>query len=154
MSTLAAVRPHSWDLPLILHILGAMVSVGALTLSLFSLAGAWRTGSESLTRLGYRALAWGALPGFIVLRGAAQWIAHKEGLDNDKVDLTWLNIGFSVTDGGLTLLILATVLAGFALRRARRGEGAGIPGRVATGLVTVVLLAYLVAVWAMTAKPV
>jgi hypothetical protein len=153
MSTLAAVRPHSWDLPLILHILGAMVSVGALTLSLFSLAGAWRTGSESLTRLGYRALIWGAIPGFILLRGAGQWIAHKEGLDNDKVDLTWLNIGFSVTDGGILLLIIATILSGLAVRRTKSGGGAGVSARVATGLVSVLLVAYLVAVWAMTAKP-
>jgi hypothetical protein len=153
MSTLAVIRPHSWDLPLILHILGGMVSVGALSLCLLSLAGAWRTGSEALTRLGFRALLWGAIPGFVVLRGAAQWIAHKEGLDNDNVDLTWLNIGFTVTDAGVLLLIAATILGGLAVRRSSRGEGAGASARVATVLVSILLVAYLVAVWAMTAKP-
>lgn len=153
MSTLAATRPHSWDVPLVLHIFGGMLSVGALTLCLFSLVGALRTGSEALTRLGFRALLWGAVPGFVILRGAAQWIAHKEGLDNDNVDLTWLNIGFTVTDAGLLFLIVATVLGGFAVRRVNQGGGVGVSARISAGLVTVLLVAYLVAVWAMTAKP-
>jgi hypothetical protein len=145
---------YSWDLPLFVHVLGAMGMVGALTLSLLTLAAAWRTGSEAMTRLGLRALLWGAVPSFIVLRGAAEWIAHKEGLDSEDVDLTWLNIGFTVTDGGLLLLIIATVLSGLALRRARRdGASPSVSARVSTGLVSILLVAYLVAVWAMTTKP-
>jgi hypothetical protein len=155
MSVIASVRPDSWDLPLFLHILGAMAMVGALTLSLLSLAGAWRTGSEAMTRLGFRALLWGAVPSFVVLRAAGQWIASKEGLDDEDVDLTWLNIGFTVTDVGVLLLIVATVLAGLALRRAKRGDaGPAISARVSTGLVSILLAAYLVSVWAMTTKPV
>jgi hypothetical protein len=151
-ATLAsATRPDSWDLPLFLHILGAMVSVGALSLSVLSLAGAWRSGSEALTRLGYRALLWGAVPGYVVLRGAAQWIANKEGLEDS--DVTWINMGFSVTDAGLLLLIVSTVLAGLAMRRSARGEGPAVSARVATVLAAILLLAYLVTVWAMTAKP-
>jgi hypothetical protein len=147
----SATRPDSWDLPLFLHILGAMVSVGALSLSVLSLAGAWRSGSEALTRLGYRALLWGAVPGYVVLRGAAQWIADKEGrTDSDEA---WINIGFTVTDAGILLLIIATVLAGLAVRRSVRGEPAGASARVAVVLTSVLLIAYLVTVWAMTAKP-
>ena len=41
------------------------------------------------------------------------------------------------------------------MRRAGRGDTAGpsVRARVATGLVSFALLAYLVAVWAMTTKP-
>jgi hypothetical protein len=147
----SATRPDSWDLPLFLHIFGAMVSVGALSLSVLSLAGAWRSGSEALTRLGYRALLWGAVPGYVVLRGAAQWIANKEGLEDS--DLAWINMGFSVTDAGILLLIISTVLAGLAMRRSVRGQGPAMSARVATVLAAILLLAYLVTVWAMTAKP-
>jgi hypothetical protein len=154
VSVIGVVRPDSWDLPLFVHILSGMGVVGALTLSLLSLAAAWRTGSEAMTRLGFRALLWGVIPSFIVLRGSAEWIAHKEGLDNEDVDLAWLNIGFTVTDGGILLLIIATVLAGLALRRTRRGgAGPSVSARISTGLVSILLVAFLVAVWAMTTKP-
>jgi hypothetical protein len=155
MSTLGLIRPHDWDLPLIVHILGAMILVGALTLSAVSLIAAWRTNSGPLTRLGFMSLFYGAIPGWIVMRGGAQWIASKEGLDNDNVDLTWLNIGFSTADMGFALLIIATVIGGLMVRRIRRdGSPSPIPTRIATGLVSLMLIGYLVAVWAMTTKPV
>jgi hypothetical protein len=157
MTTLAsATRDSSWDLPLFVHILGAMVLVGALTLSAVALIAAWRSGSASLTKLGFMSLFYGALPGYVVMRAGAQWIAHKEGLDNDDVDLSWVNIGFSVSDMGFLLLIVSLVIGGIAVRRINRGEG-GSPStsaRVATGLVSLFLIACFVAVWAMTTKPV
>ncbi len=154
LATVVTTRPDAAKFWLFVHILGGMAMVGALTLCLVSLVGAWRTGSEALTRLGFRALLWGAVPAFVVLRVAAQVVLNKEGLDNDNVDLTWINIGFTVTDLGLLLLIIATVLGGLALRRARRVGGPSISARVTTGLVSVLLVAYLIAVWAMTTKPV
>ena len=155
MSVLALVRPDSWDLPLFVHIFGAMLLVGALTLSAVSLIAAWRSGSAPLTKLGFMSLFYGAIPGYIVMRGGAAWIAHKEGLDNDKVDLTWINIGFSVSDIGVVLLIAALVIGGTAVRRINRGGGGtpNIAARIATGLISVFLVACLVAVWAMTVKP-
>ena len=156
MSILAFTRPDSWDLPLFVHILGAMVLVGALTLSAVSLIAAWRSGSAPLTKLGFMSLFYGAIPGYILMRGGAQWIAHKEGLDKDNVDLSWINIGFSVSDLGFVLLAVALVIGGIAVRRINRGEG-GTPrvsARIATGLVSLFLIACLVAVWAMTTKPV
>jgi hypothetical protein len=155
MSVLALVRPDSWDLPLFVHIFGAMLLVGALTLSAVSLIAAWRSGSAPLTKLGFMSLFYGAIPGYVVMRGGAAWIAHKEGLDNDKVDLTWINIGFSVSDIGVVLLIAALVIGGTAVRTINRGGG-GMPNiatRIATGLISVFLVACLVAVWAMTVKP-
>jgi hypothetical protein len=155
MSALGLIRPHDWDLPLILHILGAMTLVGALTLSAVSLIAAWRTNSGSLTRLGFMSLFYGAIPGWIVMRAGAAWIANKEGLDNSNIDLSWLNIGNATADGGFLLLIIATVIGGLMVRRIRRdGSPSPIPTRIATGLVSLMVVAYLVAVWAMTTKPV
>ena len=120
MSLLAEVvttRPDAAKFWLFVHILGGMATVGALTLCLIALVGAWRSGSISLTRLGYRALLWGAVPSFIVMRVAAQIVLNKEGLDGDEVDLTWINIGFTVTDVGLLFLIITTVLTGLAVAK-------------------------------------
>ena len=153
MSVLAIISPDSWDLPLFVHILSAMALVGATTLAVASLAAAWRNGSLALTRLGYRALLLGVIPAWIVMRLSAQWIVDKEGLED--ANLAWIDIGFIVAEPILLLVIIATVLAGLAMRRASRGDSAGpsVGARVATGLVSFALLAYLVAVWAMTTKP-
>jgi hypothetical protein len=155
MSVLGVIRPDSWDLPLFVHILGALVLVGGLTLSAVSLIAAWRSGSAALTKLGFMSLFYGALPGYVVMRGGAQWIAHKEGLDNEDVDLSWVNIGFSVSDLGFVLLVASLVIGGIAIRRINRGEGGSptVSARIATGLISVFLIASLVAVWAMSVKP-
>ncbi|HEX3562161.1 MAG TPA: hypothetical protein VHU24_04925 [Solirubrobacterales bacterium] len=154
MSTIALIRPHDWDLPLIVHIFGAMVLVGALVLSAVSLIASWRSGSAALTKLGFMSLFYGALPGYIVMRGGAQWIAHKEGLENS--DISWINIGFSVSDLGFVLLVVSLVIGGIGVRKINRGEGGApsISARIATGLISLFLVACLVAVWAMTTKPV
>ena len=149
LATVVTERTDATKFWLFIHVLGAMTTVGALTLCLVSLAGAWRTGSEALTRLGFRALVWVAFPAFLVMRIAAQIVLNKEGLDNDEIDLTWVNIGFSVTDMGFILLIIAAILGRLATRR----PGASVWTRVTVGLVSVLLIAYLVAVWAMTTKP-
>jgi hypothetical protein len=84
-----------------------------------------------------------------VLRVSAQLVLDKEGLND--ADLAWIDIGFMVTDMGVLLLIIAGVLLGRAARRGQAGPTIG--ARVATGLVSVLLVAYLVAIWAMTTKP-
>ena len=154
MSVLALTRPDSWDLPLFVHILGATILVGALTLSAVALIAAWRSGSAPLTKLGFMSLFYGAIPGYIVMRGGAQWIAHKEGLED--ADISWINIGFSVSDMGFVLLVISLVIGGVIVRRINRGEGGtpSISARIATGLISLFLIACLVAVWAMTTKPV
>ncbi len=153
MNAIALIRPDGWDLPLFVHILGAMVLVGAVTLSAISLIAAWRSGSAPLTRLGFMSLFYGAIPGYIVMRGGAQWIAHKEGLEDS--DLSWIGIGFGVSDMGFLLLVVSLVIGGITVRRINRGEGGtpSVSARIATGLISLFLIACLVAVWAMTVKP-
>ena len=146
--------PDSWDLPLFVHILGAMLLVGALTLSAVSLIAAWRSGSAALTKLGLMSLFYGALPGYIVMRGGAQWIVSKEHLDELQVSLDrhrLRRLRHRVPAAGR--------LAGDRRDRRpqdqpRRGGSPSISARIATGLVSLFLLACLVAVWAMTTKPV
>ena len=147
MSVLAVIRPDDWNLPLFLHILGAMVLVGGLVLAVISLLAAWRGGEAASVNVGYRALLLAVLPGWLVMRLAAQWSLSKEGLEDAQ--LTWVDIGFTTSEAGLLLIIAATVLAGLAARRG--GGGTGV--RVAAVLVSVLVVAYLVAVWAMTTKP-
>jgi hypothetical protein len=152
MSALALIRPHDWTIPLFVHILGSMVLDGALTLAAVSLIAAWRSGSPSLIRLAYMTLFYGAVPGYIVFRVGAVWIADKEHLSNSNV--TWIGIGYGVSDFGLLLLIISFVAGAISVRQMNRGgQPSLIAARIVTGLVSLVLVAFLVAVWAMTTKP-
>lgn len=150
MSLLAIVRPDSWNLPLFLHIVGAIGLVGGLALAATALSSAWRAGDAAAARLGYRGLLFAAVPGWIVMRGSAQWLLDKEGLEDSEV--TWIEIGFVTSEPLLLFLIGATVLSAMAARREpERGRRLA---RVATVLVGVLLAAYVVTIWAMTTKPV
>ena len=143
MSVLAAIRPDDWNLPLFVHILGAMVLVGALALVLVAIAG------RDL-RLGFRSLLFGVLPGWIVMRGAAEWIADKEKVNDLNPVPSWVDLGYSIADPMLVLIIIATVCSGIAVRRQQRG---GALRGTALVLTAVALVAAFVAVWAMSTKP-
>jgi hypothetical protein len=154
VTVLAVVRPDAWNLPLLLHVLGAMVLVGAITLGVLSLATAWRSGSAATLRLGVRALLWAGLPAWVVMYAGALWTASKEGYEQSGAPSpSWIGIGHITAEGGLLLLLVATLLAHLAVRRAARGTGRGSLDRVAGVLVAIVLIGYLVAIWAMTTKP-
>ena len=90
------------------------------------------------------------------MRLAAQWIASKEGLDDLDDPPAWIDIGFMTSEPTLLLLIIATVCAGIAARRAREGGGRGFGGlnKTALVLVSITLAAYVLALWAMSTKPV
>jgi len=153
LSTLAAVRPDEWNLPLFLHILGSMVLTGSMLLAATVLLSSWRSGSVTLARTGYRTLLIGVLPSWLLTRIAAQVIANKEGLDKGKTP-TWVTIGFITTEPGLLLIVAATVAAGLGLRKARRDGGTlGASRKVAAVLTSLLVVFYVVAIWAMTAKP-
>ena len=149
---IAIIRPDSWDFPLLLHVLGAMLLVGTLVLAASALFLAWRDGNAALMRLGYRSLLLGVLPAWIVMRGSGQWIADKEHLTDSNA--SWIGIGFTTGDVGLPLILISILLAGLAARHAGRAQSWSGFGRTSTVLVSVLLIAYLVTVWAMTTKPV
>jgi hypothetical protein len=146
---LAAVRPGDWNLPLFVHVAGAMLLVAAVVVVAVVLAAALRRPDDAaaLTRIGFRALLLGVLPADIVMRVGAEWVASTENVG----DSTWVGIGYSTADGGLVLAIVATVLAWRATRRGADGPG-GL-GRAAVVLAGVLLVAYAVTLWAMTTKP-
>ena len=65
----------------------------------------------------------------------------------------WIGIGYITADLGGLLLIIALILGGIGLRRARKGGG-GAGLLKATGVIATLLVAvYIVAVWAMGGKP-
>jgi hypothetical protein len=150
---IAAIRPDNVDLPLFIHVLGAMALVGALLLAGTVLTNAWREGSASLTRLGYRALLIAALPAWLVTRVSAQIVLDKPFYDAVE-EQAWVEIGFISTEPALLLLIGATVAAGVGSRKAlRENVAVGTSGRVAAVLTWLLVAIYLVTIWAMTAKP-
>ena len=146
---LAIIRPDSWSLPLLVHVGGAMLLVGSLVVVAAVSAGALRRGDDAavLTRLAFRGLLIGVLPAYVVMRGGAEWIASEEAVG----DPTWVGIGYGVGDGGLLLAIIATVLAWRATRRGAAGPGGS--GRAVLVLAVLLIAAYALAIWAMTAKP-
>ena len=147
---LAAVRPDDWNLPLFLHVLGAMVFTGVLLMAVIGFVTA-RAGVPGSVRFGYRTLLMAGIPAYLVMRIAAQLIADKENLSDS--DATWITIGYVVTEPGLVLMIIALVCSGMAARRLERGESPRKLVTASLGLSGGLLGLYLIALWAMTTKP-
>ncbi|HYX86016.1 MAG TPA: hypothetical protein VE777_13670 [Gaiellales bacterium] len=150
------IRPDSWNLPLLLHVGGAMLLVGAVTVAAAVLLLAWKradpTEAAALTRFGFWTLLLAVLPSYVLMRVGAQWIASREHLENS--DATWIGIGFGTADTGLLVLIAAIVIVGIGVRRLGSGPvGRSVLGRIGAVLALLLLVAYIVAVWAMTTKP-
>ena len=151
MSILAVVRPDSWNFPLFLHVLGAMILVGGLLTGASSLA--FARGEARFLRLGYWSLLAVSLPGWILMRASAEWIASKEGWTKSGVPSpTWLDIGAVLADLGGLVLLVSLVVGGIGVYRLREGKGSGLL-RATLVLAILLLGAYLVAVWAMAGKP-
>ncbi|MDQ4019459.1 MAG: hypothetical protein M3188_06460 [Actinomycetota bacterium] len=142
---LAVIRPDEWNLPLFLHVLGAMLLVGTLLLAGLVLFARRDAG------LGFRVLLVGVLPSYLLMRIAGEWIASEENFGENEPD--WLTIGYVTADLGALLILVSLVLTGIAARRARTTEGGGALTRVSGGIAYLLLAAYVVSVWAMTAKP-
>jgi hypothetical protein len=147
------MRPNDIDIALVVHVLGAMVLVGALVTSAAATIIGWNDEGESaLRRLSAMTLFAVALPAYIVMRGGAQWVQSKEHLDNLPKDPTWLGIGLAAADIGALVLLVALVLGGIGVRRNRTGGGRGLL-RASGVLAALLVVVYVVAVWAMGAKP-
>ncbi len=152
MSTVASIRPGEWNVPLFLHVFGAMLLVGA-TLSGAS-ALAFARGDTRMLRVGYWTLLLVGFPAYFVMRVGAEWLADKEGfaeegaseagLDQHRVDRRRHRI--------------ARVRHRPPPRRRRRlsapqRERRGFPQGDTGALCVVLLAAYVVAIWAMAGKP-
>ena len=150
---LAVLRPNDLDWPLFLHVVGAMLLVGTLLATLVVLLADRRrrqAGQESgLARLGAGILFLGVVPSYILMRVGAEWIYSRENFVDDP---DWIGIGYITADAGFVFIVVMLVLTGIATRRARRAGG-GALFSVTGVLASILLLAYVVAVWAMTAKP-
>jgi hypothetical protein len=156
VTVLAAIRPDSVNFPLFLHVLGAMLLVGTLLAVATAIVLGWRRADalevQALTRFGLLTLLLGVLPSYILMRVGAQWTESRENLPKPIEDSAWMAIGYITADAGALLVIVSIVLSAIGLRRLKHGGGAGF-GR-AVGVISLILLAaYVVAVWAMTAKP-
>ena len=152
MSVVALIRPDSWNFPLFLHVLGAMILVGGLLAGATTLG--YARGDARFLRLGYWTLLLVALPGWVLMRIGAQWISSKEGWDDlpDELVPTWLSIGFFIADLGGLVLLVSMIVGGVGVYRLRQGKGSGLL-RATMVLSLVLLAAYLVAAWAMAGKP-
>jgi hypothetical protein len=146
MSTLAAhFRPDSWNFPLLLHVLGAMVLVGAAAVgSTASLAAGRSDEGEFLRKLAFRSFLIVALPAYLVMRVGAEWLYSK--LPEDQDDPTWIGIGYITANLGALILLVTLILSGLAVRRG--GRLAQIAGFISL----VAVIGWLVAVWAMSGK--
>ena len=151
-SVLAAVRPDSWNFPLFVHVLGAMILVGGLLTATSTLA--FARGNERFLRLGYWTLVAVALPGYIVMRIGAEWLYSKEGWDDlpDDAIPTWLDLGYIIADLGALLFLISLVVGGVGIYRLRSGKGSGLL-KATMVIALIVLAAAVVAVWAMSGKP-
>jgi hypothetical protein len=150
MSVLGAIRPDSWNFPLFVHVLGAMILVGGLVAGAGVLG--FARGDARFLRLGYWSLLAVSLPGWVIMRIGAQRIYTEEDWDDVPDEPGWLDTGAIIGDLGGLILLISLIVGGVGVYRLREGRGAGL--LKATLVLTLVLLAaYVVAVWAMTGKP-
>ena len=149
---LASIRPDDIDLALFVHVAGAMIAVGGVVTAAIATLVGWRDERSTLRRFAAMTLLTVALPGWIVMRVGAQWTYSKEHLDSLTSDPTWIGLGFGIADGSGVILLVALILGGIGLLRARRGKGDRLL-RASGAIAAVLVVAYAVAVWAMGAKP-
>ena len=132
---------------LFVHVLGAMLLLGALVIAFGAFVQAKRSDSEFLSRLAFRTLLIGALPAWIVTRVGAQWVYSEGNYDLAESEPGWIGVGFITSELGLLLLIAAIVLAGMGAGRRQSLRP------WSQGLVGVLITLYVVTIFAMSAKP-
>jgi hypothetical protein len=146
-AVLASIRPDSWNFPLLLHIAGAAVFFGAVTVAAVTQLTAARVAEpDLLRRVAFRTLLIVGLPAYIVFRVGAEWIRSKEL--GDAEDPTWVGIGYLVSDLGALVFLISLVLAGLATRK-----GTGWMTKTSGVLSAILVVGLVIAIWAMGAKP-
>ena len=152
---LAAIRPDSVNLPLFIHVLGAMLLVGTLlAVTLVTVLG-WRSpdSAPGLSRFALKTLLLGVLPAYMLMRIGAQWTESEQKYPDD-FEPGWLGVGYITADAGALLILISLILGAIGLRKLRDGSAGGVRFARIVGVICIVLLAaYIVAVWAMTTKP-
>jgi hypothetical protein len=152
--TYLLIRPDSWNFPLFVHVAGAMLVTAAVVIAVASLVLAWRaTGEEraAITRFGFRTLLYVGIPAYLVMRIGAEWILSRENIPADN-EPGWVGIGYGTADLGGILILVATLLTGLGMRKLRGGGGGGL-AKTGTVLASLVVVLYVIAIWAMTTKP-
>ncbi|HEY1315800.1 MAG TPA: hypothetical protein VGF10_01140 [Gaiella sp.] len=148
IAVLASIRPDSWNFPLFLHVAGAAVFFGALTVGTVAQLTATKVAEpQLLQKVAFRTLLIVGLPAYIVFRVGAQWIYDKEFPDVEE-DPTWVGIGYIVSDIGAILFVISLILAWIASRKSKTGLG-----KASGAISALILVGLVVAVWAMGAKP-
>ena len=100
-----------------------------------------------------KTLLLGVLPAYILMRIGAQWTESEQNYPED-FEPGWLGIGYITADAGALLILISLILGAIGLRKLRDGSTGGVRFARIVGVISIVLLAaYVVAVWAMTAKP-
>jgi hypothetical protein len=134
--------------PLFLHVLGAMVLVGAVLVAVIvSWVGWRRPGLPVLARTAFWSLVAVGVPSYIVFRVAAQIIYSDEKDAFGGKDPTWIGIGLGVSEGGL-LVLLAAIGGAFWWRRSGKQAAA----RTVAVLSSVYLVLLAIAWLAMSGK--
>ncbi len=160
-----------WNFPLLVHIAGAMILVGGMIASATAFLVA--RGDVRKLRLGFYSLLFVALPGLVIAKFGATWIWSKfsgksfiSSAFPSRDDPHWIMIGGTALDGGGALLVLAIILGWFGLKRLDGGQDdflAKVPVvrnmsgatllKGSTIISVVLLVGYVLAVWAMGARP-
>jgi hypothetical protein len=148
----AAVRPDDFNVPLFIHVLGAMLLVGVVFSATLSFALAGRADGDSAGRyrkMGLRTMLFLSLPAYLVMRVGAQLVESKYEFDEEP---GWIGVGYITADLGALLVIASMIVAGIGLKRVDAGGGSG-QARAVSIMAVILLIAYLVAIFFMSAKP-
>ena len=149
----AAIRPDEFNFPLFLHVLGAMLLVGvvfAVTLALALARRADADGATRFTRMGLRTMLYASLPAYVLMRVGAQIVEGK--YDFSDSEPSWIAAGYITADAGLLLVLASTIVSRIGLKRLDRGGGQG-QAKAVSIMAAILLVAYLVTIFFMTAKP-
>ena len=145
---IAAIRPDDWNFPLLVHVLGAMILVGAVLTAVVAQLSADATAvPDRMRSVAFRTLLFVGIPSWFAMAIGAQWIYDKEFGDVEE-DPAWIGIGFITRELGGLLLLIATICAGIASRKNKSGLA-----KASAILAAIALIGWVVAIWAMGAKP-
>ena len=146
MIGLGAIRPGEWDVPLFLHVFGALALIGTLALTSTFLFAAARDGSTANLRLALRSLTLGVIPAYLVLRSAPNGSPTRRATPTSTSRRPGSASATCAADLGFLLIVISSLLGWFALPPGRVADGEdarqAVEGRrVASILIALLLVA-------------